>query len=83
MSAHHNITPYIMQITEKTVTLRRLTAAEGHCLTQSDPNTPIADRTFGKEITLAATDDPANWKEITTAEADELKQQQLDAYGKM
>lgn len=69
-----------MQITEKTVTLRRIVAAEGHCLTQSDPNTPIADRTFGKEITLAATDDPANWKEITTAEADELKQQQLNAY---
>lgn len=60
--------------------LRRIVAAEGHCLTQSDPNTAIADRTFGKEITLAATDDPANWKEITTAEAAELKQQQLNAY---
>lgn len=72
-----------MQLQETQVTLRRLTAAEGHCLTQSDPNTPIADRTFGSEITLAATDNPANWKEITTAEADELKQQQLDAYGKM
>lgn len=69
-----------MQITEKTATLRRIVAAEGHCLTQSDPNTPIADRTFGSEITLSATDDPANWKEITTAEADELKQQQLNAY---
>lgn len=80
MSAHLNITPYIMQITEKTVTLRRIVAAEGHCLTQADPNTPIADRTFGSEITLAATDSPANWKEITTAEADELKQEQLNAY---
>lgn len=69
-----------MQLQETQVTLRRLTAAEGHCLTQSDPNTPITDRTFGSEITLAATDDPANWKEITTAEADELKQQQLNAY---
>lgn len=69
-----------MQLQETQVTLRRIVAAEGHCLTQSDPNTPIADRTFGKEITLAATDDPANWKEITTAEADELKQQQLNAY---
>ena len=72
-----------MQITEKTVTLRRLTAAEGHCLTQADPNTPIADRTFGSEITLSDADSPERWKEITTAEADELKQQQLDAYGKM
>ena len=69
-----------MQITEKTVTLRRIVAAEGHCLTQADPNTPIADRTFGSEITLAATDDPDRWKEITVAEADELKQQQLNAY---
>lgn len=69
-----------MQITEKTVTLRRIVAAEGHCLTQSDPNTPIAERTFGKEITLAAADDPDRWKEITVAEADELKQQQLNAY---
>lgn len=69
-----------MQLQETQVTLRRIVAAEGHCLTQSDPNTPIADRTFGSEITLAATDDPANWKEITTAEADELKKQQLNAY---
>lgn len=69
-----------MQITEKTVTLRRIVAAEGYLLTQSDPEIKIADRTFGKEITLAATDDPANWKEITTAEAEELKQQQLNAY---
>lgn len=72
-----------MQITEKTVTLRRIVAAEGHCLTQADPNTPITDRTFGSEITLSDADSPERWKEITTAEADELKQQQLDAYGKM
>lgn len=72
-----------MQLQETQVTLRRLTAAEGYLLTQSDPEIKITDRTFGSEITLAATDDPANWKEITTAEADELKQQQLDAYGKM
>lgn len=69
-----------MQITEKTVTLRRLTAASGHVLTQADDNTPITDRTFGKEITLSDADSPERWKEITTAEADELKQQQLNAY---
>lgn len=69
-----------MQLQETQVTLRRLTAAEGYLLTQSDPEIKIADRTFGSEITLAATDDPANWKEITTAEADELKQEQLNAY---
>lgn len=69
-----------MQLQETQVTLRRLTAAEGYLLTQSDPEIKITDRTFGSEITLAATDDPANWKEITTAEADELKQQQLNAY---
>lgn len=69
-----------MQLQETQVTLRRLTAAEGYLLTQSDPEIKIIDRTFGSEITLAGTDDPANWKEITTAEADELKQQQLNAY---
>lgn len=69
-----------MQLQETQVTLRRLTAAEGYLLTQSDPEIKITDRTFGSEITLAATDDPANWKEITTAEADELKKQQLNAY---
>lgn len=69
-----------METTTYTVTLRRLTASEGHVLTQADDNTPITDRTFGSEITLAATDDPANWKEITAAEADELKQRQLEAY---
>lgn len=69
-----------MQLQETQVTLRRLTAAEGYLLTQSDPEIKITDRTFGSEITLAATDDPANWKEITTAEAEELKQQQLNAY---
>lgn len=63
-----------------TVTLRRLSAAEGHVLTQADDDTPITDRTFGSEMTLAATDDPANWKEITAAEAEELKQRQLEAY---
>lgn len=69
-----------MEINETTVTLRRITAASGYVLTQADDNTPITDRTFGSEITLAATDDPANWKEITTAEADELKQRQHEAY---
>ena len=72
-----------METSTYTVTLRRITAAEGHVLTQADDNTPITDRTFGSEITLAATDDPANWKEITAAEADELKQRQLEAYGQM
>lgn len=69
-----------MEINETTVTLRRITAASGHVLTQADDNTPITDRTFGSEITLAATDDPANWKEITAEEAEELKQRQLEAY---
>lgn len=69
-----------METSTYTVTLRRITAASGHVLTQSDDNTPITDRTFGSEITLAATDDPANWKEITAEEAEELKQRQLEAY---
>lgn len=69
-----------METSTYTVTLRRITAASGHVLTQADDNTPINDRTFGSEITLAAADDPANWKEITAEEAEELKQRQLEAY---
>lgn len=69
-----------METSTYTVTLRRLTAATGHVLTQADDNTPITDRTFGSEVTLSANDSEANWKEITTAEADELKQQQLNDY---
>ena len=72
-----------METSTYTVTLRRITAASGHVLTQADDSTPIPDRTFGSEMTLAANDDPANWKEITTAEADELKRRQHEAYGKM
>lgn len=72
-----------METSTYTVTLRRITAAEGHVLTQADDSTPITDRTFGSEITLAANDSPDNWKEITTAEADELKRRQLAAYGQM
>lgn len=72
-----------METSTYTVTLRRITSASGHVLTQADDSTPITDRTFGSEMTLAANDDPANWKEITTAEADELKRRQHEAYGKM
>lgn len=69
-----------METSTYTVTLRRLTAADGYVLTQADDNTPITDRTFGREVTLSSLDSEDNWKEITIAEADALKQQQLAAY---
>ena len=69
-----------MERSRYSVSLRSFSAGSGHVLTQADDNIPITDRTFGSEITLAATDDPANWKEITAEEAEELKQRQLEAY---
>lgn len=45
-----------------------ITPEEGHFLTQAE-DIDIMQRVFSKEIFLAVTDSPANWKEITEDEA--------------
>ena len=45
---------------ETTITLRKLTASEGHTLTNGE--------VYGKEIYLGIHDTPGNWHEITDAE---------------
>ena len=45
---------------ETTITLRKLTASEGHTLTNGE--------VYGKEIYLGIHDAPGNWHEITDAE---------------
>lgn len=45
---------------ETTITLRKLTASEGHVLTNNDG--------YGKEIYLGMNDKIENWHEITDAE---------------
>lgn len=47
---------------------RVITPEEGYFLTQAE-DIDIMQRVFSKEIFLAVTDSPANWKEITEDEA--------------
>lgn len=51
-------------MTETTITLRKLTASEGHVLTNGDA--------YGKEIYLGVNDSAENWHEITDAEYAEI-----------
>lgn len=60
-------------MTQETIQLRKLTAAEGMTLYNGD--------TFGKEIYLGKNDSPENWWEITDAEAAAIEQAQLEAAG--
>ena len=48
---------------------RVITPEEGYFLTQAE-DINIMQRVFSKEIFLAVTDSPANWKEITEDEAE-------------
>lgn len=57
---------------------RVLEASEGFTLTQS-ADVPLLDRSLVKKVYLAVNDNPANWKEITDAEAEEIKRQQEEA----
>lgn len=56
-------------MTLKDYTTRVLVADEGHVLTQAGDVNPLG-RSLSPRIYLAATDDPANWREITDEEAE-------------
>lgn len=49
-----------------------LEPSEGHTLTQSQ-DVEIQNRILSKKVFLAVNDSPNNWKEITDAEADEIR----------
>ena len=51
-------------MTQETIELRKLTAAEGMTLYNG--------ASFGKEVYLGKHDNPENWKEITEAEAEAI-----------
>lgn len=53
---------------ETTITLRKLTASEGHVLTNGE--------VYGKEIYLGVNDKAENWHEITDAEYAEILAEQ-------
>lgn len=48
---------------------------DGYTLTQS-ADVEVKDRIFSKKVYLAVNDSASNWKEITDAEADALREQQ-------
>lgn len=60
-------------MTQETIELRKLTAAEGMTLTNGEA--------FGKEVYLGINDSPDNWHEITDEEATAIEQAQLEAAG--
>ncbi len=55
-------------MTETTITLRKLTASDGHVLTNNEA--------YGKEIWLGVNDKADNWHEITDAEYEVILQKQ-------
>lgn len=54
-------------MTTTTIEIRKLTAADGMTLTNGE--------TFGKEVYLGCNDSPANWREITDSEAEQLQKE--------
>lgn len=62
---------------QTTYTTRVLTPSNGYKLTQAN-DVEITNRIISDKVFLAATDAPENWKEITDAEAEEIKKQQAD-----
>lgn len=67
---------------QSTYTVRVLDAADGHFLTQSDPDTPAIDRATSTRVYLGAGDNPDAWREITADEAaaiDAARQAALEA----
>ena len=56
---------------ESTITIRKLTASEGHVLTNGEA--------YGKEIYLGKNEDAKNWTEITDTEYAEVLAEQEKA----
>ena len=64
-----------METKVKQVNVSILKPNAGCVLTQS-ADVDLQNRVFSEEIWLAATDSPDNWKDISIAEAEQLKRQQ-------
>lgn len=70
-----------METKVKQVNVSILKPNEGCVLTQS-ADVELQNRVFSEEIWLAATDAPENWKDISIAEAEQLKKQQEELISK-
>lgn len=62
-----------MEVKEFTTTI--LTATDGNFLTQSDNDIELINRIVCTQIALGKNDKASNYKEISAAEAEELKEQ--------
>ena len=60
---------------QEEIKVRVLIPNEGHMLTQAF-DVEIANRVVSEKVYLAVTDEPSNWKEITTKEADAILAEQ-------
>ena len=56
-----------------------LTPSEGFFLTQIDENIDINERIVASQVALGRYDKPENWKEISSEEAEEIKNLQEEA----
>ena len=56
-------------------TVQIIEPSDGYTLTQS-ADVELRDRIFSKKVYLAVNDKASNWKEITDAEADKLREEQ-------
>lgn len=66
-------------MTNENYTVRVLRADDGHMLTQAVRPDDIQAVVISPVVFLAATDDPANWREITADEADVIRSLQRQA----
>lgn len=66
-------------MTNENYTVRVLRADDGHMLTQAVRPDDIQAVVISPVVFLAATDDPANWREITAGEADTIRTLQQQA----
>ena len=60
---------------QEEIKVRVLIPSKGYMLTQAF-EVDIQNRVVSEKVYLAVTDEPSNWKEITIAEADEIKAEQ-------
>lgn len=60
---------------QEEIKVRVIKPTEGYLLTQAS-DVEIINRVFSDKVFLAVTDSPENWKEITIAEAEQIKAEQ-------
>ncbi len=63
-----------MELTKKTVELRKLTAGAGFWLTKKGES--VENQTFAKSVFLGGAEKPEDWEEITDEQKESIEAQQ-------